>query len=83
MHPDMTRLLEFGRFAATSRKARGQGKPETFDFLGFTHICGKTRAKGNFCVLRKTMKKRLRAKLHAVEEELRVRRHDPGPAVGA
>ena len=83
LHPDKTRLLEFGRFATTTRKARGEGKPETFDFLGFTHICGKTRATGTFCVLRKTMKKRLRAKLHAVKEELRVRRHDPVPEVGA
>ena len=49
LHPDKTRLIEFGRFAASSRKWRGQGKPETFDFLGFTHICGKTR-KGAFMV---------------------------------
>jgi hypothetical protein len=54
--------LEFGRFAAESRKRRGQGKPETFDFLGFTHICGKARSE-HFTVLRQTMRKRLRAKL--------------------
>ena len=63
LHDDKTRLIEFGRFAAENQKRRGEGKPETFNFLGFTHICGKTR-KGKFVVLRHTMRKRLRAKLN-------------------
>ena len=76
-----TRLIEFGRFAAINRKRRGQDKPETFDFLGFTHICGKTRA-GKFLLLRRTMKKRMRAKLKAVREVLHRRRHSPVPIQG-
>jgi group II intron reverse transcriptase/maturase len=75
LHPDKTRLIEFGRFAASNRDRRGQGKPETFDFLGFTHSCGKTRKTGSFVVLRRTMRKRMTAKLQAVKEELRGRRH--------
>ena len=82
LHPDKTRLLEFGPFAAVNRRRRGQGKPETFDFLGFTHICGKKRSNGRFTVLRQTMRKRLQAKLNAVKAELRRRLHDPIPAVG-
>src|SRR5205809_510212 len=82
LHPDKTRLLEFGRYAAEHRKGRGLGKPETFDFLGFTHICGKT-SKGRFTVLRQTVRKRLQAKLQAVNIELRQRMHDPVPEVGA
>jgi hypothetical protein len=62
LHPDKTRLIEFGRFAAANRKARGLGKPETFDFLGFTHICGRTR-KGRFQVRRRSRRDRMRAKL--------------------
>jgi hypothetical protein len=62
LHKDKTRLIEFGRFAASNREKRGQGKPETFDFLGFTFICGKTRA-GRFTVLRKSRADRLQAKL--------------------
>jgi group II intron reverse transcriptase/maturase len=81
LHPDKTRLIEFGRFAAQARERRGQGKPETFDFLGFTHICAKKR-NGKFVVLRQTMKKRLRAKVKAVKTELRIRLHDPVPEVG-
>ncbi len=81
LHPDKTRLLEFGAFAAESRRKRGQGKPETFDFLGFTHICGKKR-NGRYTVLRQTMRKRLQAKLSEVKTDLRRRRHDPIPAVG-
>jgi RNA-directed DNA polymerase len=54
LHPDKTRLIEFGRFAAEDRKRRGQGKPETFNFLGFTHICAKNRKTGGFSVDRKT-----------------------------
>ncbi|MBE7417234.1 MAG: group II intron reverse transcriptase/maturase [Ideonella sp.] len=76
LHPDKTRLIEFGRFARDNRSRRGQGKPETFDFLGFTHCCGKSR-KGHFMVLRLTSAKRLRAKLHAVKDELRRRMHRP------
>ena len=81
LHPEKTRLIEFGRFAARDRARRGEPKPETFDFLGFTHICGHTR-QGKFKVLRQTMKKRLRAKLKALKAELRQRLHDPVPAVG-
>jgi RNA-directed DNA polymerase len=81
LHPDKTRLIEFGRFAAARRAARGLGKPETFDFLGFTHICGKTRA-GRFWLRRTTISKRLRAKLHEVKDELKRRRHEPVPEQG-
>jgi hypothetical protein len=82
LHPDKTRLLEFGPFAARSRKRRGEGKPETFNFLGFTHICGKKRSNGYFTVLRQTIRKRLQAKLAEVKAELRQRMHDPIPKVG-
>jgi hypothetical protein len=76
LHAEKTRLIEFGRFAEGNRKRRGEGKPETFDFLGFTHISGKTR-KGNwFTVRRQTIKKRLRGKLQAVRQELRKRWHE-------
>jgi hypothetical protein len=76
LHPDKTRLIEFGRFAGRDRRKRGDGKPETFHFLGFTHICGKTR-NGTFMVLRQTMRERLRAKLRQVKEALRRRMHSP------
>jgi RNA-directed DNA polymerase len=76
LHPDKTRLIEFGRFARQDRHRRGQGKPATFDFLGFTHCCGQSR-EGKFMVLRLTSAKRLRAKLHAVKDELRRRMHRP------
>ena len=82
LHPDKTRLLEFGPFAADNRKRRGQGKPETFDFLGFTHICGKKRSNGRFTVLRQTIRRRLWAKLGEVKAELQRRLHDPIPEVG-
>jgi len=82
LHPDKTRLLEFGPFAARNRKRRGEGKPETFNFLGFTHICGKKRSNGYFTVLRQTIRKRLQAKLRDVKAELRQRMHDPIPEVG-
>jgi len=82
LHPDKTRLLEFGRFAAEQRARRGEGKPETFDFLGFTHICAKTR-NGRFTVRRQTMRKRLRAKLSAVKTELRRRLTQSIPEQGA
>lgn len=81
LHPDKTRLIEFGRFAAERRRRRGLGKPETFDFLGFTHSCSRTR-EGWFCILRQTMRKRLRAKLQAVKQGLRKRLHAPLPEVG-
>jgi group II intron reverse transcriptase/maturase len=82
LHPDKTRVLEFGPFATENRRRRGGGKPETFDFLGFTHICGKKR-NGRFTVLRQTMRKRMQAKLNAVKAELRWRMHDSVPEVGA
>ena len=69
LHPEKTRLLEFGASAADDRQRAGLGKPETFNFLGFTHICGKTR-KGRFTVVRQTMRKRLQAKLGEVKAEL-------------
>jgi RNA-directed DNA polymerase len=75
LHPDKTRLIEFGRHAAERRKQRGEGKPETFNFLGFTHICGRSRKKGYFTVLRKTMGKRLAAKLTDIHRQLRQRMH--------
>jgi hypothetical protein len=62
LHPEKTRLIEFGRFAMQNAKTRGQGKPETFNFLGFTHCCGRTR-KGKFTVIRQTMRQRLLKKL--------------------
>ena len=78
---EKTRLIEFGRFAAERRQKRGLGKPETFQFLGFTHICAKDR-RGRFAVRRITDRKRLRAKLRAVKEELKRRRHLPIPEQG-
>ncbi len=83
LHPEKTRLIEFGRRARRNRQDRGDGgAPETFNFLGFTHCCGKTR-KGYFTVLRQTMRSRWQAKLQAVQTELRSRMHDPIPMVGA
>jgi RNA-directed DNA polymerase len=81
LHPDKTRLIEFGRHAATNRKQRGLGKPETFNFLGFTVICGKSR-RGNFLIHRKTRRDRMTAKLKEVKEELRRRMHRPVPEQG-
>ena len=81
LHPDKTRLIEFGRFAAANRAARGLGKPETFGFLGFTHMCGKTRS-GWFQVKRVTIAKRLRAALRKVKDQLRSRMHLPIPEQG-
>jgi len=81
LHPDKTRLIEFGRFAATNRKQRGLGKPETFNFLGFTFICGKSR-QGKFLIKRKTRRDRMRAKLKMITEELRRRMHWPTPELG-
>jgi RNA-directed DNA polymerase len=81
LHPDKTRLIEFGQFAAIDRARRGERKPETFDFLGFTHICAKTRH-GRFKLKRVTIKKKMRAKLSVVKAELRRRRHLPIPEQG-
>ena len=81
LHPDKTRLIEFGRHAASDRKQRGHGKPETFNFLGFTHICGRSR-RGYFQLQRKTRRDRMRAKLQEVKEELRRRMHQPIPLQG-
>jgi RNA-directed DNA polymerase len=81
LHPEKTRLIEFGRHAARRRAARGLGKPETFDFLGFTHLCAKTKT-GRFWVRRITITKRMRAKLREVKEQLKRRRHEPLPEQG-
>ena len=82
LHPEKTRLLEFGPYAIDQRQWRGEGKPETFNFLGFTHICGKKRSNGMFTVLRRTMSKRKRAKLKEVKTELRKRIHERVTEVG-
>jgi len=76
LHEGKTRLIEFGRFAAHERTAAGQRRPETFDFLGFTHYCAKTR-KNKFMVKRKTQAKRLARKLKAIREEMKHRMHAP------
>src|ERR1700732_845282 len=81
LHPEKPRLIEFGRLAAENRKRRGLGKPETFNFLGFTFICGKTR-RGKFQVKRKSRSDRMRAKLQAIKQELRRRMHEPIPQQG-
>src|SRR6202048_4733828 len=81
LHPDKTRLIEFGRHAAADREKRGLGKPETFNFLGFTFICGKSR-RGTVLLKRKTRRDRMRAKLQAIKQELRQRRHQPIPVQG-
>ncbi len=81
LHPGKTRLIEFGRFAAGRRRARGLGKPETFDFPGFTHICAKSR-NGRFWIRRITIAKRMRAKLKEVKDQLRRRMHQPIPEQG-
>ncbi len=82
LHSEKTRLIRFGRFAAQNRAERGQGKPETFTFLGFTHYCGKRRSDGSFIVWRKTASKRITAKLRDIKSELRRRMHEPIPLVG-
>ncbi len=81
LHAGKTRLIEFGRHAQANRKRRGTGKPETFDYLGFTHICGKSR-KGRFQLKRQTIRRRLRAKLQEVKTRLRQRMHRPIPETG-
>jgi len=82
LHPEKTRLLEFGPFAINHRQRRGEGKPETFNFLGFTHICVKKRSNGMYTVLRQTIHKRLQAKLNEVKAELQRRMHEPIPEQG-
>jgi len=82
LHPEKTRLLEFGPFAINNRQRRGEGKPETFNFLGFTHICVKKRSNGRYTVLRQTIRKRLQAKLNEVKAELQRRMHEPIPEQG-
>jgi group II intron reverse transcriptase/maturase len=81
LHPDKTQLIEFGRFAAVNRKRRGLGKPATFNFLGFTFICSRSRA-GKFQLKRKTRTDRMRVKLQATDQELRQRMHQPIPEQG-
>jgi len=82
LHPDKTRLLEFGPYAIDQRQWRGEGKPETFNFLGFTHICVKKKSNGRFTVLRQTIRKRLQTKLNEVKAELQRRMHEPIPEQG-
>src|SRR6202795_408537 len=82
LHPEKTRLLEFGPYAIDQRQWRGEGKPETFNFLGFTHICVKKRSNGRFTVLRQTIRKRLQTKLNEVKAELQRRMHEPIPELG-
>jgi group II intron reverse transcriptase/maturase len=82
IHSEKTRLIEFGRFAEANRAERKEGKPETFDFLGFTHICSRTLKGNRFTIRRKTIAKRLRAKLKAVRIEIIRRRHEPVPVLG-
>src|SRR5690242_8109736 len=81
LHPDKTRLIEFGRYAAQNREKRGLGKPETFTFLGFVLICGKSR-RGDFQIRRKSRRDRRRTKLREIKEGLRQRRHGPIPETG-
>ncbi len=82
IHQDKTRLIEFGRYATENRRRRGAGKPETFNFLGFTHICAKRRKDGTFTVRRTVMAKRMRAKLKEIKETLMRHRHDPVADLG-
>ncbi|HEU4345625.1 MAG TPA: group II intron reverse transcriptase/maturase, partial [Candidatus Binatia bacterium] len=81
LHSEKTRLIEFGRYAAQNRRRRAEGKPDTFNFLGFTHSCGETR-KGKFVVLRQTLRRRWQAKLKQIKEELRRRMHESIPEMG-
>jgi RNA-directed DNA polymerase len=83
LHPDKTRLIEFGRYAASDRERRGKGKPETFNFLGFTHYCGQRHKTKTFTVWRITAQKRMAAKLKDIKVELRRRMHDRVVEVGA
>ena len=76
LHSEKTRLIEFGRYAAEHRTRRGQGRPETFNFLGFTHICGTSRKTGYYTVIRQTIGKRMAAELKQIQTQLRLRMHD-------
>ena len=82
LHPEKTRLIEFGRQAIATRRARGLGKPETFDFLGFTHYCATRRSGGGFVLGRTPVRKRMRAKLRQIKEQLKATRHDGVEAQG-
>lgn len=82
LHSEKTRLIEFGPWAAENRRRKGQGKPQAFDFLGFTHICGRKRSNGYFTVYRQSMRRRLQAKLAEVKAELRRRMCRPVPEIG-
>jgi RNA-directed DNA polymerase len=82
LHPEKTRLIEFGRYAAERREKRGEGKPETFNFLGFTHICGTNHKTGNFTVHRKTIGKRMAARLKELRAKLRQRMHESPKRTG-
>ena len=82
LHAEKTRLIEFGKHGERIRKQRGQGKPETFTFLGFTHYCGRRRSNGTFIVWRKTAKEWMVAKLRGIKAVLVRRRHDPSAQVG-
>ena len=82
LNQEKTRLIEFGRYAAQNRRQRGEGKPDIFNFLGFTHFCGKTQ-QGKFCVIRKSQRKRLISKLKEIAGELRKRIVQPLEEVGA
>jgi RNA-directed DNA polymerase len=81
LHPEKTRIIRFGRFAAVNRKERGQGKPETFNFLGFTMICGQKRT-GGFQLQRRTRRDRMQATIQRVKKELQRRRHQSIPEQG-
>jgi group II intron reverse transcriptase/maturase len=83
LHEEKTRLIEFGRYAEANRSQRGEGKPETFTFLGFTHICGKRKKTETFTVLRRTAKKRMRLTLQRLKRDLQARMHDSPMQVGA
>src|SRR5258706_16065170 len=83
LHPAKTRLIRFGRYAAKQREEHGEGRPEPFDFLGFTHFCTRSRKWGSFVIGRKTIKKRMLNKLQEVKMELRKRMHDPIAKTGA
>jgi len=82
LHPTKTRLVRFGRYASQDRAERGKGKPETFDFLGFTHFCGKSR-RGRFLLMRWVSKVRMRATLKVLRRRILKRRHQPVPVQGA
>ena len=79
--PTFISVIEFGRFAESNRKQRGEGRPETFNFLGFTHICAKSQ-KCNYLVLRRTIGKRFAAKCRTIHGQIMQRMHDPIPEVG-